>query len=174
MKKVFILFISLFFISCSSIRVVNDYDETVNFDNYTTYAFFKPGIDEVELSELDVKRILKAIEGEMEKKEIIKSDNPKLLINIAVKPYNDVYVNNNVTFFTGWGWNPWFGPQFNTVNINTQTNQLLIIDFIDSKTKKLIWQGKGKGYINEFTRNRSDRIQYFVTQILKNYPPEKD
>ncbi len=179
MKKISVLFISLLFVSCSSIRVMSDYDTTINFDDYTTYAFFKPGIDEVEISDLDKKRILLAIEKEMEEKQFTKSENPELLINIAVKSSNDVYVNSNIAFGLGWGWNAWGwnawgGPQLNAVTINSQTNGLLLIDIIDTKTKKLIWQGKGKGYISEFTRNRDERIQCFVTEILKNYPPEKE
>ena len=58
MKNTLLLFLSLLFLSCSSIRVYNDFDAGVDFDSYTSYAFFKPGIDEVEISDLDKKRII--------------------------------------------------------------------------------------------------------------------
>ena len=59
-------------------------------------------------------------------------------------------------------------------SVSSQTNGMLFIDFIDTKTKQLVWQGKGKGYISEYTKKRDERIQCFVTEILKNYPPIKE
>jgi hypothetical protein len=43
---------------------------------------------------------------------------------------------------------------------------------IDAKTKQLVWQGKGKGGISEYSKNRDERIDVFVAEILKNYPPD--
>ena len=78
--------------SCGSVRVYSDHDTTVDFkDSYKTYAFFKPGIDEVEISDLDKKRILKAIESVLDAKQLTKSETPDLLINLAVKSSNEVY-----------------------------------------------------------------------------------
>ena len=51
MKKIFsITLISILLISCKSIKVASDYDSQVDFNNYKTYAFYKPGIDELEIS----------------------------------------------------------------------------------------------------------------------------
>ena len=73
----------------------------------------------------------------------------------------------------GWGWNPWFWGANNT-NVTTQTRGELFIDIIDAKTKNLVWQGKGYGGITEYSKNRDERIRSFVTEILSNYPPEKN
>lgn len=177
MKNLILLSICLTFISCSSVRVFSDYDTSVNFKDYTTYAFFKPGIDEVEISDLDKKRILKAIEFELDVKQLTKSETPDLLINLAVKSSNDVYINQSNGFGYGYGfgfWNGWGWPNNNIATVSSQTNGMLFIDLIDTKTKQLVWQGKGKGYINEYSKKRDERIQYFVTEILKNYPPNKE
>ena len=70
-----------------------------------------------------------------------------------------------------WGWNPWFwGPNFNS--ISSRTEGTLYIDLIDAKTKQLVWQGKGKGGISEYMKNRDERIGTFVAEILQNYPPK--
>ena len=45
--------------SCNSIRVYSDFDSEINFDNYKSFAFYKKGIDNVEISDIDKKRILK-------------------------------------------------------------------------------------------------------------------
>ena len=177
MKNLILLSFCLIFISCSSVRVFSDYDTAIDFKDYTTYAFFKPGIDEVEISDLDKKRILKAIEVELDEKQLTKSETPDLLINLAVKSSNDVYINQNNGFGYGYGfgfWNGWGLPNNNISTVSSQTNCMLFIDLIDTKTKQLVWQGKGKGYISEYSKKRDERIQYFVTEILKNYPPTKE
>ena len=51
------VFLLLILASCSSVSVYSDYDKNVDFAPYKTYAFFKPGIDKVEISDLDKRRI---------------------------------------------------------------------------------------------------------------------
>ena len=53
MKRILLFFVALISINCSSIRVFSDHDSAVEFNQYKTYAFFKPGIEEVEISDLD-------------------------------------------------------------------------------------------------------------------------
>ena len=53
---------------------------------YKTFAYFKPGIDKVEISDLDKRRILKAIDLQMAQKSMMKSDLPDLVsINTTAK-----------------------------------------------------------------------------------------
>ena len=176
MNRIFLFLLAIVSINCSSIRVFADHDSTVNFDQYKTYAFFKPGIEEVEISDLDKRRILTAIEAQMKGKELQLSENPDLLINIAVKATDRVTVNNFNNpawgWGWGWGWNPWMWGGNNT-NVSTHTRGELFIDIIDAKTKLLVWQGKGYGGITEYSKNRDERIQKFVAEILANYPPAK-
>ena len=69
LKSVIILiFISL--LSCGTIRVSSDYDSEANFSNYKTFAFYKSGIDNVEISDIDKKRILKSIQNTLFNKKI--------------------------------------------------------------------------------------------------------
>jgi hypothetical protein len=173
MKNICLSMLALTLLGCSSISVFTDHDSGVDFSKYKTFAYFKPGIDKVEISDLDKRRILKAIDQQMEVKSIMKSDMPDLLVSINTTAKEKVYVNQmNYGFWGwGWGWNPWmWGPNANTVS--TQTEGALYIDLIDAKTKQLVWQGKGKGGISEYTKDRDERIGIFVEEILKNYPPE--
>jgi hypothetical protein len=171
MKSISLLLLTLPILGCSSISVFTDHDSGVVFSTYKSYAYFKPGIDKVEISDLDKRRVLKAIDLQMAEKSIMKSDMPDLLISINTTAKEKVYVNNMNNGFWGWGWSPWiWGPNQNTVS--TKTEGVLYIDLIDSKTRQLVWQGKGKGGISEYTKNRDERIGTFVAEILKNYPPK--
>lgn len=86
MNKFLLLSISLLLlVSCISISVNSDHDKKLDFSQYKTFAFYKSGIDKVEISDLDKKRILKSIEETMTAKGFIISESPDLLINIYFK-----------------------------------------------------------------------------------------
>lgn len=153
--------------SCKSIHVNADYDTSVNFSNYKTFAFHKPSIDQVPISDLDKRRILKAIDQTMVQKGFIKNKLPDLLISISTKAVEKVYVNQ---MNYGWGW----GPGFNNPNFgytDSVIEGILYIDIIDAKTKNLIWQGKGQGVLEQETHAKEAKIKEFVSQILMQYPP---
>ena len=174
MKRILYLTFFVLFTQCSTIRVFSDHDATVDFSQYKRFAFFKPGIEEVEISDLDKRRILRSIEKSLTAKGMVVSDQPDLLVNIAVKATDRVTIsNNNFGWGWGWGWNPWgWGGNMNT--ISTSTRGELFIDFIDVKSKRLVWQGKGYGGISEYSKNRDEKIDAFVQAILNTYPPEKE
>lgn len=162
--------------SCSSISVYTDYDKTVDFTPFKTFAFYKPGVDKVEISDLDKKRILKAIETEMFAKGFTKSESPDVIVNFFTKSREQVDVN---TFNNGWGygwgmgWNPWMWRGNQTSVIQTTTGTLFI-DLIDARKKELVWQGEGDGEIFKNQKDKEDRINEFVHKILAQYPPQKN
>ena len=71
--------------SCSSVRVVTDFDSSANFSQYNSFAFSKSQINKLEISDLDKKRILSSIEMQMQNKGYLLSNNPDLIINIDTK-----------------------------------------------------------------------------------------
>lgn len=153
--------------SCSSVRVSSDYDNQANFNQYKTFAFYKPGIDKVKISDLDKKRILRAIEAEMLAKGFTKSKTPDIMVSIFTKTRENINVYRNNGGF-GYGWGPWYGGY---QNVQRDTQGTLYIDFIDGKEKQLVWQGKGQGYLTHNQRRKDDRIRTFVAKILERYPP---
>lgn len=170
--KLFILLSTVFLYSCSSVKVVSDYDTKIDFSTYKTFAFYKKGIDKASVSDLDKKRIMRAIEGELVEKGFSKSENPDLLISIFTKSREQVNVsNNNFGYGFGWGYNPWFFGS-NNLNINQYTEGTLFIDFIDKKNNELIWQGIGSGAMKiSNIEKKEERINQFVQKIISTYPP---
>lgn len=176
MKTLKLLSLTLLFIAaaCSSVRVDSDYDNKVDFSQYKTYAYQKSGIDKAEISDLDKKRILRAIDAEMSKKGYSKSDSPDLLVNIFTKERERVDVdqyNAGWGYGWGWGWNPYFWG--GRTYVSTSTEGTLYIDLIDAKKKELIWQGKGTGYLTHNREKKEERTNEFVSKILSQFPPEK-
>lgn len=174
--------------SCVSVKVASDYDKSVNFNEYKTYAFYKKGIDKADISDLDKRRILKAIEKELETKGFTKSEDPDVLVNIFTKSTNKVNVRNN-NFGWGWGlWSPWYwGAGWNwgwgawgpwgfgadDYQVTRSTQGTLFIDLIDAKKKELAWQGVGTGSLSSAKNvdQKEERIKEFVAEIMANYPP---
>ena len=169
MKTIKFIQLLLFFvlISCSSVRVNSDYDKNVDFTQFKTYAFYKTGIDKVEISDLDKKRILRSIDQAMMAKGLTKSETPDLLININTKAQTNVNVNDYYAGY-GYGWNPYWG--YGT-SVYTSTEGILTIDLIDAKKKELVWQGEGTGYLTKDTNKKDENVKAFVTKILTLYPP---
>ncbi len=162
--------------SCSSVKVATDYDKNADFKTYKTFAFFKTGIDKAEISDLDKRRILRAIETQMLAKGFTKSENPDLLISLFTKSNQRVDVYNNYWGYGGWGWGGYYGPGWgwgwNQPNVSTSTEGVLFIDVIDANKKELVWQGKGTGYLTQNMNKKEERINEFVSEIMAQYPPE--
>jgi hypothetical protein len=159
-------------ISCDSVRVAADYDRSANFETYKTFAFFKDGIDKAKISDLDKRRILRAIESELLAKGFTKSKRPDLLVNIFTKERQEVNVyNRNFGMYGwGWGWNPMMG--WNQTSVSNSTRGTLFIDLIDAQKKELVWQGVGHGYLSTNMERKAERIKKFVSSVLSKYPPE--
>jgi hypothetical protein len=178
-----LLFLSTFLlVSCSSVRVVTDYDSKTDFSSYKTFAFYKSGIDKAKISDLDKRRILNAIEVELLAKGFKKAENPDMLVSIFAKSRKIIDVDSRY-LYSGSYWYPFYYNQYYynyyyngryRLWITRQTEGTLFIDFIDVKNKKLLWQGIGSGVLRVKTgAKKAERIQAFVKEILSKYPPNK-
>ncbi|MCF6350418.1 MAG: DUF4136 domain-containing protein [Flavobacteriaceae bacterium] len=162
MKKFkFLIYTSLVFIllvSCVSVDVTSNYDSKTDFSKYKTFAFYKKGIDKSKISDIDKKRILRAIESELIEKGMTKSSHPDILVSIFTKSQKYVDEYNNMYWHD---------------NYSEYVEGTLFIDLIASKNKTLLWQGVGKGMLNtsKKVKEKEARINEFVAEIMKVYPP---
>ena len=138
-NKLLILFISLIFLSCSSVRVTTDYNNEVDFSSYKTYAFSKKGIDKAQINELDKKRILKALEIELSSIGLRKNSiDPDIVVSIFTAVNEQINITNSYNYL-GYSYGPWYDFNYNT----STTQGTLYIDIIDFKKNELVWQGIG-------------------------------
>ena len=168
MRNYFIAIIfALTFYSCSSIKVVTDFDSSANFSNYKSFAFSKSQIEKIEISDLDKKRILSSIENQMQSKGYVSSASPDLIISIDTKSREDVYINR----YNDYPYYGWFGPTMSTTyRPSSRIVGLLYIDIIDAKTGSLLWQSNGSGSLSSNKLSRDELINNFVSKLLENYP----
>jgi hypothetical protein len=170
--KIFLIVLIFGFDSFSTVKVTTDYDTKTNFTSYKTFAFYKKGIDKAKISDLDKRRILRAIESEMVAKGFVKSNKPDLLVSIFAKSRKKINIDAGVGY-PNYFWYPRYYYGRDRIRITKQTEGTLFIDLIDTKNKKLLWQGIGSGALSAKTGpKKEEKIQYFVKEVLSKFPPE--
>ncbi len=173
MRNLLLLSILFAMIACSTVKVSFDYDQTVDFSKFKTYAFTADSLNKA-IGQLNRDRVIQAFETEAAAKGLTKSATPDLLVNIHIKG-NQVETATANTMGAGpWGYR--YGGGFATTQItyDSYVEGTMFISFLDSKTGNLVWQGIGKKAIedNASAEQREKNINYAVQQIMMNYPPK--
>lgn len=173
-KYIFLLLASatLGLSSCSPFQVKSDYAETANFTAYHTY---KLRIDDLKLNDIDKDRVLNEVSKQLQAKGLNPAENPDLIINVKAnhKKIEDISVQRPFGI-SGWGgsygWGVGMSRTWGASNYNSGS---LMIDLIDAKTNKLVWQGSGSGIAVDSPKSKQQEIPAIVAEIMKNYPPQR-
>jgi hypothetical protein len=165
------------FTGCMLLNTASDYDKNINFAKLKSFSYYDKGIEQLALNNLDKPRMLNAVETAMAKMGFNKTDQPDFLVNVAVL--------SNVKARADWGYSgggyqwdatasayQWKDSQFGPINTNKQYQDgTIIIDFLNPRTKAIIWHGLCSGFNFDDYDNRELRINSAVKQILMQYPP---
>jgi len=170
MKSYYLFTLLLFTIilaSCSTVNVSHDFDRNTDFNVYKTYNFHQKGIDKLELNDLDKRRILSAIENNLNAKGFVKSETPDLFINVLASSKEKINIDNH-GYYGGY-WGPYYGGPS---RVYQYTSGTIIIDIVDDKRNILIWQGAGSGLDVSNLNTKAEVIPKAIDEILKNFPPQ--
>ncbi|ROI00422.1 DUF4136 domain-containing protein [Chryseobacterium daecheongense] len=172
-KYIFILLASaaLSLTSCSPFQVRSDYAETANFNSYKTY---KLRIDDLKLNDIDKDRVLNELSRQLQSKGLASGENPDLIINVKAnhKKVTDITTNSPYGMW-GWGGPFGWGVGVNRTWSSNYNEGALIIDLIDARTNKLVWQGIGSGISVDSPKAKQRQIPEIVAEIMANYPPQR-
>jgi len=173
MKAYKFLLILVLLTSCGTL-VNYDYEKSTDFTQYKTYNYF----DNMEtgLSQLDNKRLMRAIDAKLETMGLTRSDNPDFFIDIQSE---DVINRNNSSVGVGAGGGS--GGGFGGVSVGiplggNQNTREIVIDFVDkSQNEKLFWQAVSESSYkqNASPEKREDAFVKLVEKIFSSYPPKK-
>lgn len=174
MKKYFLLLLTsatLGLTSCSPFQVRSDYAETANFNSYKSY---KLRVDDLKLNDIDKDRVLNEVSKQLQTKGLQPGENPDLIVNVKAnhKKINDIQSSRPYGLY-GWGgpfgWGVGMSRTWNT-NYNEGA---LILDLIDARTQKLVWQGIGSGISVDSPKAKQKQIPEIVAEIMANYPSQR-
>jgi hypothetical protein len=174
---------ALLLASCASKPNINtDYDHTVDFSQYKTYAFFNPmGIENPNYSSIYGSIFREAISKEMESRGYTKSDNPDLLINVSgrlqdktkVTTTSDPYMSGSYYGYRRGRYGAWGGYGYGTTtNVSNYTEGTVNVDMVDRVQKRMVWEGVAVGRVNEKRTNEETRknINAGIQEMFSAYP----
>jgi hypothetical protein len=180
LSAVFIAVLSaILLLGCSSVSVTTDYDHEANFAALKTFEWMTVSKDVLSANastnmfqnSLVDKRFRTAVKSELEAKGLSEnSTNPDFLVMYHTGTQEKVNVTNY-----GYGYGRWGGYGYGGGGVDVQqyTQGTIILDFVDSKTKQLVWRGVATGALADKPDPKTveERLTGIVQQLLANYPP---
>lgn len=157
--------------SCSPFQVKSDYAATADFNTYKTY---KLRIDDLKLNDIDKDRVLNELSKQLQTKGLSVGDNPDLIVNVKAnhKKVTDIETSPRAGMW-GWGGPFGWGLGVNRTWTSNYNEGAIIVDLVDAKTQKLVWQGVGSGISVDSPQSKQKQIPEIIEQIMANYPPKK-
>ncbi|MEZ4810804.1 MAG: DUF4136 domain-containing protein [Allomuricauda sp.] len=164
----------LLFASCSSLRVTSEMANSANLKNYNFYTVadteegFLPNVNPTQKMQLQ-----EAMEKQAKALSALQNNSgvtgPDVLINyfviIDTKQDYDVYTNY-------YGKRRW-QYQITDVEVREYTEGTLIVDFMDAKTKKVVWHGSTSDVITPNSIKLGQKIDDAVTAIFDKYKKDQ-
>jgi len=167
---------------CSTMTVSTDFDRSVSFAAYKTFDFIPA--EEVK-NPLIRARVEDAITKQLAAKGFTRSsDNPDVLIAGRARLTSETHFDTT-SYGYGWGgWGGYHGPYggygygggmgTSTTVAREVPVGTLIIDVVDAKAKKLVWQAVASDTVDTNARadERDYKINKAMEKIFKDFPPK--
>lgn len=174
---------ALFIFGCSGIKVSQDYQPDMNFNNLKTYTWKyitqkKTGDVRIDSSLMD-NRFRKATENALLGKGLIAAEKtPDFHVaytyTISKKNYSRP-VNTGI----GFGYGSYIRYGTIGIRMGTQVDEydegLLVIDFFKPDSDIVLWRGKSTHWVDTHStpESKTDQINRIVEKILSQFPPRK-
>ncbi len=178
MIKYFLVVLFLLgFTACSSISTTSDFNPETDFASYSSFNIYNGVIkdSELESAPLVKKRVLEAINNEMQKKGLTLADSSSA--SLIIFAHAGTTEKMNVTDY-GYGYGGWWGsyPYGRNIDVSYYTQGSLVIDFVDNSKDELVWRGIGTAALQDrgTPEERQAFIDEAVSEILMQYPPVKE
>ncbi|OHU88148.1 MULTISPECIES: DUF4136 domain-containing protein [Pseudoalteromonas] len=178
-KKLFMTSALLLLSACTSLPDW-DYDKSVEFANYKTFAWapdanLKSSTNDYQINDLMEKRVRNAITQNLSTQGItlVAADKADMLVNYHASVERKIEADTLSTSY-GVRWNYWgWGVQTHTTTREYDVGTL-VIDVIDNASKQLVWRGAKEGRLRtkQTPEQRDASINKTVTEILENFPPK--
>lgn len=176
----------LLFNSCSSIKVMSDFDESVDFSQYKTYEFHGWAKESDKLiNDYDKRRIQSAFANEFAKRGLkyqpLGGGDLVVSLFIVIEQRSRTTAHTNYMgapgyggfygglygYGPGWGWGVGYTTTIDTYEYGVGT---LVCDVYDKKEEKLIWEGVANATVDGNSASRDKGIPKAVAAIMATYP----
>lgn len=161
--------------ACSTVSVSTDYDKSASFSQYRSYTL-APSTDKIPLSPSGEAALRDALRANLLKRGLSEvAENADLHVIGHVSSKEKLAVHHSTDWaYTGmpYGYGHygmWQGAPRTYTDVSQYTEGTLILDFVDTKTQKLVFRGIGTGTISDPETN-AKRIREAVEKIVKDFP----
>jgi len=164
--------------SCKpALKVSSDYDRSANFSQYKTFTLYYL-VTNRHVSELNEERIWNSLRAEMIKKGYREDNrNPDLVVNaVSVVKNRKAVSANSSAYGYGGAYRPyryWGGGMVSgttTFQTSNYKEGSLMIDVVDARKDRLVWQGTGNAEFEKQPKNPDVAISNAVNKILSSFP----
>src|SRR5262245_50565105 len=173
----FVLFSSV----CYGREIKVDFDPNADFTEYKTYNLIS-GTDIAEAGQMENPDVASAVEdlirAQMTEKGLEEEEvggTPDLTVRYWVASQQ----KQTVTDLSDWGgFDPfwaggWWGSMYDEVMIKNYQEGTMLLDLIDSKTKKLVWRAYLVGALDEDSAKAMKEADQDLTKAFEKFPPKK-
>jgi hypothetical protein len=190
MKILFSLLFTLLALTPAKVKVAFDYDKTVNFGEFKTFAIGMPSEANMKMASEKNSAIVNfanenLLEGniiyQMEDKGYTQAtENPDLMVTYNISlgeetnyEANSVYVGPGIWpgyFYGGYyGYDGW--PGMSVTSVLTEVSQVgsVVIDVVSTKTNKLVWYGASPDVLTGASIQDSDQVPAKIEKIFDSY-----
>jgi hypothetical protein len=177
-SKLFALTAACTLAACSTVTVTTDYDHSVSFAKYKSYSL-SPATRGQTLSPTSEAALRDSLRTQLAARGISEVTGGKA--DLAVVRHVFLQEKVSVQQYTDWGYgyggwpygygyySMWAGAPRTYTDVNEYTEGTLVLDFVDTRTKKLVFRGTGRAVIDGPESN-ARKIQEAVTKIVAELP----
>ena len=179
------LLLAVLGVACSGVRTHYDFDPSVDFSTWRTYAWYPSGSPPTGDPRLDSPLFHGRIEAALDRAlgergyGRMEDRTPDFFLNyhlsteerLDVRTMNRGYVGG--PHGRGWGGAGWGGVGWTETTVNEYEEGTLVIDFIDTSSRRLAWRGSGTRRLSRDPRpdRVTQRVNEAVDEILTQFPP---
>ena len=176
MRVIFFLAV-LFIVGCSpKFKIQTDTPYPGVFKNYHSFKFYNPEnipASNFAFEENDKKIIFDATAEEMKSRGYISQQDADLIIKIQGTTKSTIEIQNNNSYYPN-NYNSYNYNQYDRYNDRprdqSKKESSIIIDIIDIKKDKIVWQGVGIGSLDKKEALTEIKIREAISAIFMEYP----
>jgi hypothetical protein len=159
--------------SCSTMSVSNDYDSNVDFTALKTWSWYPEaeGSDANGVVSLTASRIRGALESDLAARGYPRVERDGQFLVAFHTVMRQKIEANSAPY--GYGWRRGYMGVADAPDIMTYDEGSLLVDFIDPKSKSMIWRGTATSVVDpgSSAEEREGLIKEAVARILAQFPP---
>ena len=177
----FFLFAFLFTVISFAGEIKTDYDPTADFSQYKTYRMISHNdiatAGQIQNPQLD-NSVSDLIRAQMTAKGL-QEDEVGGTPDLKVRYWAASQQKQKITDLDDWGgydpfWDGgWWGPMWDDVMVTNYKKGTLLIDIIDTKTKKLVWRAYLIAALSGDAEKAMVEADKAMTKAFQDFPPEK-